>query len=219
MRRITSLALVFAFLAVPVLAADLGKYTDWNESPAGYFMTKAEREQWSALTSEAAAAKFVEEFLAKRGPDFAAEVKKRAEQADKYLTIGKLPASKTLRGRLIVLFGPPSGINVSDRTDTSTKRDNPVTAGALSNIGSTGGGGKGDGDGTNLGSGVSTANLVRTYSITFSGPEIAQTFDVKDLTFVVEADAATGKDRFAGRTKDKEGQELMEKQARASIKK
>ena len=218
MRRISSLAVAFAFLAAPLLAADLGTYNDWNESPAGYFMTKAEREQWSALASEAAAAKFVEEFLAKRGPEFAAEVKKRAEQADKYLTIGKLPASKTLRGKLIVLFGPPSGINVSDRTETATKRDNPTVAGALSNIGSSGGS-KSDDGGTNLGGSMSTANLVRTYSITFSGPEIAKTFDVKDLTFVVEADGATGKDRFAGRTKEKEGQELLEKQARASIKK
>jgi GWxTD domain-containing protein len=218
MRRISSLAVAFAFLAVPLLAADLGKYNDWNESPAGYFMTKAEREQWSALTSEAAAAKFVEEFLARRGPEFSAEVKKRAEQADKYLTIGKLPASKTLRGKLIVLFGPPSGINVSDRTETSTKRDNPAVAGALSNIGSSGSS-RSDEGGTNVGGSMSTASLVRTYSITFSGPEIANTFDVKDLTFVVEADGSSGKDRFAGRTKEKEGQELMEKQARASIRK
>ncbi|HYI09673.1 MAG TPA: hypothetical protein VEK57_11470 [Thermoanaerobaculia bacterium] len=218
MRRISILAVAVAFLAVPLFAANLGKYDGWNETPAGYFMTKAERDQWGALTSEAAAAKFVSDFLAGRGPEFEAEVKKRAEQADKYLTIGKIPASKTLRGKLIVLFGPPSGINVSDRTDTTTKRDNPAVAGALSNIGSSGGG-KSDDGGTNLGGSMSTSNMIRTYSITFSGPEIAKTFDVKDLTFVVEADGATGKDRFAGRTKEKEGQELMEKQARTSLKK
>lgn len=215
MRRISSLAVAIAFLAVPLFAgADLGSYNDWPDSPQGYFLTKAEREQWAKLTTEAEAAKFVEEFIARRGPDFTAEVKKRAEMADKYLTLGKIPASKTLRGKLIVLFGPPSGLSVTDRTDTSTKRDNPAVAGAMSNIGSVSAPG---GEETNLGGSMATSNLIRTYSITFSGPEIAKTFDMKDVTFVVEADGNTGKDRFAGRSKEKEGQEFLEKQARASI--
>ncbi len=217
MRRISTLAVVLAFLAVPLLAdANLGRFNDWKDSPAAYFMTKAEREQWAALTTEADAEKFIADFMARRASDFAAEVKKRAEMADKYLTIGKIPGSKTLRGKLVVLFGPPSGVNVSDRTNTSTKRDNPTMAGALSNVGSVAGGGQAD-DSANLGGSMSTANQIRTYSITFSGPEIARTFDKKDLTFTVEADASTGKDRFATRTHEKEGQEILEKQAAASI--
>lgn len=217
MRRISCLAVAVAFLAVPLFAgANLGSYNDWPDSPAGYFLTKAERAQWAQLTSEAEAAKFVQEFIAKRGPDFTAEVKKRAEMADKHLTIGKIPGSKTLRGKVIILFGPPSGLTVSDRTDAHVKRDNPVVAGALSNIGSVG---TADGDSTSLGGSMGTSTLVRTYSITFSGPEIGKTFDKRDLTFVIEADGATGKDRFAGRTQEKEGQELLEKQAQASVKK
>jgi GWxTD domain-containing protein len=217
MRRICSLAVAIALLSLPLFAgANLGSYNDWPDTPHGYFLTKAEREQWAKLTTEAEAAKFVEEFVAKRGPDFVAEVKKRAEMADKHLTIGKTPGSKTLRGKIIVLFGPPSGIDVSQRTDTSTKRDNPAVASAMSNISSVGAPG---GEEASLGGAMSTSSLIRTYSITFSGPEIAKTFDMKDVTFVVEADAATGQDRFAGRSKEKEGQEFLEKQARASIRK
>lgn len=217
MRRILVLAIAIAFSTATLVAdADLGKYNDWKDSPAAYFMTKGEREQWSALTSEAAAEKFVAEFVARRAPDFSAEVKKRAEMADKHLTIGKIPGSQTLRGKLIVLFGPPSGLSVADRTNTATKRDNPTVAGALSNMGSVASGGQSD-DSTNLGASMSTSNLIRTYTITFSGPEIARTFDKKDLTFVVEADGATGKDRFPKRSQEKEGQELLEKQASASI--
>ena len=90
MRRICMLAVVAVFAASSLLAADLGRFQDWDESPEGYFMTKAEREQWAQVTSEGDAAKFVEAFLAKRDAGFPAEVKLRAEQADKYLTIGKV---------------------------------------------------------------------------------------------------------------------------------
>ena len=103
-------------------------------------MTKEERQQWQALASEADAEKFVTGFLAKREPGFAAEIAKRAQQADKYLTIADRPGSQTLRGKVVVLFGPPSGLNISNRAATTTKRDNPIMAGALSNAGSVGGG-------------------------------------------------------------------------------
>jgi len=56
---------VATLVALPLLAADLGKYNDWDQSPQGYFMTKAEREQWERVDTAAAAEKFVAEFLDK----------------------------------------------------------------------------------------------------------------------------------------------------------
>jgi hypothetical protein len=171
------------------------------------------------VTSEGDAAKFVEAFLAKRDPGFPAEVKKRAEQADKYLTIGKVKGSKSLRGKVIVLMGPPSGLNVSSQTRTDTKRDSPAMAGALSNIGPSGGGGGRNGESSSISAGtIGTGTEVRTYMITFEG-DAAKAVDRTKVTFAIEADAATGKDRFASREGEKEAQALFELAARASIKK
>lgn len=222
MTRTRLFAVATILLAMPLLAADLGKYKDWDQSPQGYFMTKAEHEQWKAVASEADAEKFVNEFLAKRDAGFADEVKKRAEMADKYLTLSNTPGSKSLRGKVIVLFGPPSAMDVANRTKTSTKRDNPLVSDAISNsgsIGSGGGGGRGNDSPTNLGASMSTAQGIRTYTITFSGDATTKTIDKPSVTFVIEADASTGKDGWASRSAGKEAEDLFELMARYSIKK
>ena len=219
MRRISIFAVAAVFAVSSLSAANLGTFADWDESPEGYFMTKAEREQWAQVASEADAAKFVEEFRAKRDPGFSAEVKKRAEQADKYLTIGKVKGSKSLRGKVIVLMGPPSGLNVSSQMKSETKRDSPAMAGALSNIGPTGGGGGRNSEAGNISGGsIGTGTEIRTYAITFDGAA-AKAVDRTKVTFTIEADAATGKDRFASRDAEKEAQALFELAAKASIKK
>lgn len=51
MNRTRLFAVATILLAMPLLAADLGKYKDWDQSPQGYFMTKAEHEQWKAVAS------------------------------------------------------------------------------------------------------------------------------------------------------------------------
>lgn len=218
MRRICILAVAAVFAVSSLSAVNLGSFKDWDDSPEGYFLTKAEREQWAQVTSEGDAAKFVEAFLAKRDPGFPAEVKKRAEQADKYLTLGKVKGSKSLRGKVIVLMGPPSGLNVSSQTKTDTKRDNPIMAGALSNIGGSAGGGGRNSESSNVAGGIGTGTEIRTYLISFDGAA-ARTVDRTKVTFAIEADAATGKDRFASRDGEKEAQALFELAAKASIKK
>lgn len=216
MNRILRLAAALV-VAVPMLAADLGKYSKWADSPEGYFLTREERQQFETLTSEADAAKFVAEFLAKREPNFASEIAKRAEMADKYLTIADRAGSQTLRGKVVVLFGPPSGMSISDRAKTNTKRDNPVMAGALSNAGAVSGGGRSGDSITPIGSSIATSMGIRSYSITFSGDAVANTIDKQTVTFVIDADAATGKDEFSSRSAGKEAEEYFELAARASI--
>lgn len=215
MTRILRFAVALC-VAIPMFAADLGKYSKWADSPQGYFLTREERKQWGALTTEAEAAKFVEEFLAKREPNFAAEVAKRVEMADKYLTLADRKGSQTLRGRVIVLFGPPAAMDVAKRAKTNTKRDNPLMAGALSNVGSAAAGGR-NSEPTSPSGSISTATGIRTYSITFTGDAIAKVIDQKSVTFVIDADAATGRDEFASRSAGKEAEEYFELAARASI--
>ena len=215
MNRILRFAAVLC-IAIPLFAADLGKYSKWADSPQGYFLTRDERQQWQDLPNEAAAEKFVQEFLVRRGPGFAAEVAKRAEMADKYLTLADRPGSQTLRGKVIVLFGPPSAMDVANRTKSSTKRDNPAMAGALSNVGTSGGGGRNEDVRTPTGS-IATTTGIRSYTITFSGEALAKAIDKQTVTFVIDADAATGKDEWASRSAGKEAEEYFESAAQASI--
>lgn len=114
--------LVIVAIVTPVFAAG----RDWYMSPQSYFMTKAERRQWAGIRTDEDAQRFVDQFLAKRGPNFADEVASRAEHADQYLTLGKTPGSKTLRGKLVILFGPPSDLKVGNDGDFDVPHSGPV---------------------------------------------------------------------------------------------
>ena len=211
---------VALLVALPLLAADLGQYTHWDQSPQGYFMTKAERAEWQKIDTADAAEKFVAQFLAKRDPRFAAEVAERAAQTDKHLTVGRTPGSKSLRGKVIILFGPPSALAISERSKSSTKRDNPVMAGALSNTASISGGSRpNDESSAGMGASISTSRTIRTYSITFSGDAAKKTVDKDPVMFVIDVDPASGKDEFASRSAGKAAEEMFELVARASIRK
>ncbi|HUJ14391.1 MAG TPA: GWxTD domain-containing protein [Thermoanaerobaculia bacterium] len=104
-------------LLFALLFALAPKYHQWAASPQAYFMTNAERAQWTAITDDAAAEEFIKKFVASRGPDFVSEVATRAAIADKYLTVGKTPGSKSLRGKVIILLGPPTSMSVSNRVE------------------------------------------------------------------------------------------------------
>ena len=100
-------------MATALTAADLGKYTDWPTSPQAYFMTKAERAGWSRLTGEADAERFIDHFIAARGRRFADEVAAAAKAADEHLSVGGKLGSRTLRGKIVILLGPPAKFAVS----------------------------------------------------------------------------------------------------------
>ena len=134
------LLLLSIAVVVPVFAANPESFKEWEHSPQGYFMTAAERTQWAAITNDADAEKFVTEFLAKRGPNFVADVDKAASMADKYLTVGKTPGSKTMRGKVVIVLGPPSAINVEQKVLTGDRR---LTSGGAEGAGGGGGGGRG----------------------------------------------------------------------------
>jgi GWxTD domain-containing protein len=213
--RIACFAAVLAMTGATVFADGLVKFKDWNASPQGYFMTKAERDQWSVVKTDADAQQFVDKFLASRGPGFAEEVANRADQADKHLTLGKLPGSKTLRGKLIVVFGPPSALETPMVADTdSSHTDSPLMAGVLTG-GTAGGVGGGKGDGGSESTGAKTmvsGRVMQHYHMTFattpSGP----------LDVTVVADPNNGKDRPKSREDAKKLETAFEAAAQASIK-
>jgi GWxTD domain-containing protein len=209
MKTMRSFVLLLAVaIAVQIFAAN-PPAKDWDHSPQSYFMTKAEQLEWTALKGqEESAQHFIDQFLAKRGPNFAAEVAARAEQADKHLTIGKLAGSKTLRGKLVILLGPPSGLEVYPVRETSSvHRSSPAVANAYG-----GGNGNGEDDSTESGrtmgaEGVSN-NYHFTYASTVAGP----------LDVTINAEQSTGRDRARGRDDAKKLDAAFEAAAQASIK-
>src|SRR5205814_4911287 len=177
------IAVTLVVLAAPAFAK-LSKYKGWENSPQGYFMTKAEREEWLKIDNDDAAGKFVADFLAKRPANFEKEVADRAANADKYLTVAKTPGSKSLRGKVVILLGPPSQMDVAEQTvSNSAKRDNPSVASQMSNmnssgVGSTGGRGGGGDDAGSLGNTMSTSTVVRVMHFNYQGA-VAKTADRK----------------------------------------
>ena len=182
---------------------------DWEHSPQGYFMTKAEHQEWSAIRTQEDAQRFIDQFIAKRGPNFTAEVAARAEQADKHLTVGKMAGSKTLRGKTIILLGPPTGMEVNNYQDASTvHHSSPAVANAY-----TGGSLASADDDSNEGSkSMGSANVIRNYHFTYA------TTPAGPLDVTISADPNSGKDRARGRDDAKRLEAVFEAAAQASIK-
>lgn len=109
-------SLILAFLlvvsAIPLaFGAGLSKkYKTWEKSPEAYFLTESERSQFKDLKTDADAEKFIADYKAKRGPNFDKMLAERAAIADKYFSSGKTKGSETLRGKVVIVLGPPSSI-------------------------------------------------------------------------------------------------------------
>jgi GWxTD domain-containing protein len=87
------------------------QYKNWDRSPEAYFLTKAEKAQWKKVQTDAEAQNFILDYKAKRGADWEKTLQERIAAADKYFSAGETKGSETLRGKIIIVFGPPSGID------------------------------------------------------------------------------------------------------------
>jgi len=219
MKRLLVLIAVVLF-SVPLFAR-LSKYKGWENSPEGYFMTKAEHEQWAKIDSDTDAEKFIADFRAKRPDNFQKEVADRTANADKYLTVGKTQGSKSLRGKVVILFGPPSQMDVAEKTvANSEKRDNPTVAGAMSNMNSadSGGGGRAGDSNNSVGNSMSTSTVVRIMHFNYQGA-IAKTVDRKQIDVNIDVDPVTGKDNTESRADQSDLNSMFETVAQSWIKK
>lgn len=141
-KTVASLALL---LAASVVFADglSKKYKTWDKSPEAYFLTNGERARWKQVRTDADAQNFVLDYKARRGPDFEKMLAERIATADKYFSSGEAKGSETLRGKVIIVFGPPSSIEKEPRkagkANADISRVNSVDAkgegSALSNSG------------------------------------------------------------------------------------
>lgn len=217
MRRICILAVAAVFAVSSLFAADLGKYKDWADSPAGYFMTKAEREQWGKLQTEGEAEQFIAKYNADRGGEpFTKELTKRIAMADKYLTIGATPGSKSMRGKIVILLGPPASMNVAVKPGRAAGRN--ASASSSMNAGGEGGGATvGDMvDASKRDEMSSTDSGLRDYTFQYAAAALPTN---QDTAFVVEVNATTGKDRIADKKAATAIDQLFESVAQKSIRK
>lgn len=116
MRR-TNLLVACAVLLVGVSAwAELSpSVKDWPNTPAGFLMTSAEKKAFATLGSDADAQAFIELFWAKRDPnldtlinEFQEDFNRRVVFADKAFAWDRGKGSLADRGRVFLLFGPPT---------------------------------------------------------------------------------------------------------------
>jgi GWxTD domain-containing protein len=190
-----------AVMALLFAAASLGKFQHWAGSPQSYFMTQSERAEWARVTTEDEAARFVDRFLAARGPRFAAEVGARAREADENLTVARKPGSQTLRGKIVILLGQPSSVTIKpwsgDKSATMAEHIfSPGHPHPVANIPP---------------APPPASDLRKRYSTDYA-------LVYPKRTIVVSVDPATGEDRILDARAAREVGELLEAAAEASQK-
>ena len=222
--KLARIAFVVLGLLSSVLAygRELSKYKDWDSSPVSFFMTRAERAEWAMVKTDADAEQFVQKYLARRPASFAKEVAERAAAADKHLSFGGQMGSRTLRGKVVVLLGPPAGFTISPR---QVKRGSG--GGASSSVNSSMNA-AGAGDGGSAGGVMSVEDMsdannrksragarsVNDYTFTYAGSKLPVKSD-KDLVIVVEV-GENGSDKIRDRKTLSQLESLFEAVAAAS---
>jgi GWxTD domain-containing protein len=132
--------LFLAGLAMTSLAlAQLSKYKDWAKSPEAYFLTPAEREEWSRVANDTDAEKFIATYWAKRDPtpatpqnEFKDGVMRRIAAADEQFKLRRYNrGSESFRGRVFVTLGAPSRASQS-RGPSNDALPSGATVGGIS---------------------------------------------------------------------------------------
>lgn len=218
--NIRTAVVVCALAAVcsAAFAADLGKYKSWPNSPQGYFMTKADRAEWSKLQTEADAEQFIAKFVASRGASFASDVADATKAADDHLTVGGTLGSRTLRGKIVILLGPPASFSISQKET----KNNSSTANTALNA-ANGGGAKGGGGAIGLSASDMidasyqsdmSRRLVHIYNFSYAKDKLPG-HPSKDVVINVEVDPSSGDDRITDTRMARQVSDLLDAAAEA----
>jgi GWxTD domain-containing protein len=118
MRKLRGASILFLLFCTAAAATLSEKYRSWDKSPEAYFLTSEEKAKWKNVKTDDEAEKFVADYFARREPDLKAKLAERIAVADKYFSAGKVKGSETLRGKVIIVFGPPSQLDSSGPRDS-----------------------------------------------------------------------------------------------------
>ncbi len=112
--------LVLSLCAAVLAAAEPSPESrKWPSFPEAYFLTSSERAEWKEVRTEEQAREFVTRYYAGRATDLPQVLRERIAVADKYFTSGKTRGSETMRGKVIILFGPPSEMTSKNGLENS----------------------------------------------------------------------------------------------------
>jgi GWxTD domain-containing protein len=103
---------------LPVAATGEGlseTYRSWDKSPEAYFLTAEERASWKNVKTDEQAEKFVADYFAARDLLLPSVLEERIAIADKSFSSGKVKGSQTLNGKIVIVFGLPSRLQVRRR--------------------------------------------------------------------------------------------------------
>jgi GWxTD domain-containing protein len=213
--------------AVALFAGGLSKFKGWDKSPQGDLMTSAERAEWANVRTDDDADKFVKDFVARRGPGFVTEVTRATAAADKYFSAGKVQGSRTERGKLVIILGPPGGLTTSEKQARGDSRSNVDSAMTVSGSGGGsggpsgaahpgGGGGAGVADMMGAANGAGTGSgVVHVVTFTYAASQLPAAYG-KSLTVNVEIDGS-GVDHIADKKTQAELDRLYEMVAETKL--
>lgn len=110
----------------------------WGEGPAKYLMTRQEQKDWQSITTDEGARAFIDLFWAKRDPDldkpgnpFRARFEALVKYANENVGEPAIPGWMTDRGKILILFGPPTRImSTGLRSDEPSLLKPPTTGDA-----------------------------------------------------------------------------------------
>lgn len=126
MRHRSMRVFYFTFLIAAITAeasAQLRAYKNWPSTPEAYFMSSAEREEWTKVKDDKAAEEFVMRYFERRGPEFSQELLSRIELADGLFPAMAKRGSETLRGKLLIILGAPTRWQRSGGTELRRSGD------------------------------------------------------------------------------------------------
>ncbi|HEY6138820.1 MAG TPA: GWxTD domain-containing protein [Thermoanaerobaculia bacterium] len=213
MRKHLVCSAILALLAPVVFAGGLSKYKNWPNSPQGYFMTNAERAEWKAtVKSDDDAEQFIKKFIDSRGPGFADDVAKRAEMADKHLTVSGRAGSLTTRGKIAIVLGPPSSFSITKR---EVKGNAQMTADSYLHADPVSGPSVGDMAMAANSRGMS-GDVLNDYTFTYAADRLPVK-QPKDLVVTVEVRAGDGTDRIVDKKAAAQLDEIFEAAAQARL--
>ncbi len=119
-RLVILVSFALAIFLAPIADAQLsGDFADWDEGPEGFLLTKKEKKEWTKITTDSEAEKFIELFWARRNPEpnsafnaFRAEFESKVRFADENFGWGKNRGALSERGRVLILMGRPDSRQV-----------------------------------------------------------------------------------------------------------
>ncbi len=213
-RRLLPFAAVVALLSPALIAGSMEKYKNWPSSPQGYFMTKAERAAWTAnVKTDAEAEAFINKFVESRGGvAFTQDVAKRGEMADKHLTVSRRAGSLSMRGKIVIVLGPPSSFAVSTH---EIKGNASAASDSYLNINPTAGPSVGDMSMAASRRGMG-GDVLKDYTFTYAADRLPVK-QSKDFTVVVEVRAGDGSDRVVDRKAAEQLEAMFEAAAEARL--